>query len=34
MNSQHNEKELTDEDIEEDEVPQEPPADPDIYGSY
>lgn len=34
MNSQHNEKELTDEDIEEDEVHQEPPADPDIYGSY
>lgn len=34
MNSQHNEKELTDKDIEEDEVPQEPPADPDIYGSY
>lgn len=34
MNSQHNEKELTDEDIEEDEVPQKPPADPDIYGSY
>lgn len=33
MNSQHNEKELTDEDIEEDEVPQEP-ADPDIYSSY
>lgn len=33
MNSQHNEKELTDEDIEEDEVPQEP-ADPDIYGNY
>ena len=33
MNSQHNEKEFTEADIEEDEVPQEP-ADPDIYGNY
>lgn len=33
MNSQHNEKEFTEADIEEDEVPQEP-ADPDIYSSY
>lgn len=35
MNSQHN-NELTEKDIEEDQVPEEPeePADPDIYGSY
>lgn len=33
MNSQHNEKGLTEEDIEEDQEPEEP-ADPDIYGSY
>lgn len=33
INSQHNEKEFTEADIEEDEVPQEP-ADPDIYGNY
>lgn len=33
MNSQHNEKGITEEDIEEDQEPEEP-ADPDIYGSY
>lgn len=35
MNSQHN-NELTEKDIEEDQIPEEPeePADPDIYGSY